>query len=143
MDKIYLDLLKIIFNKLDFLSEIRFRQVNKFCYKNLHIINLCNINYKFLKLLNDDILKNYHYIQYLDAINNKKIKFICANNKDEINKMMKEFIEYANALSDKYYNEMLGKFSELIDDKLTYKNKMHTSYNYKYLNLYLYKIMYF
>src|ERR1700678_2908188 len=36
---------------------------------------------------------------------------------------MKEFIEYANSLSDKYCNTMLGKLSQLINDKLTYEYK--------------------
>jgi len=37
----------------------------------------------------------------------KKIKFLCARNKDEIDGMMKEFIEYVNGISDYYYNAML------------------------------------
>ena len=76
MDTLYLDLLNLIFNKLDFLNQIRLKQVCKFYYNNLHIIDLYNIDYKYKKLLNDEILKNYHYIKYLDVWNNPKIKNI-------------------------------------------------------------------
>ena len=76
MDKLYLDLLKVIFNKLDFLSQIRFRQISKLHYSNLHIIDLYHIHYKYLELLNDEILKNYPYIEFLNAFDNRKIKNI-------------------------------------------------------------------
>ena len=36
---------------------------------------------------------------------------------------MKEFIEYANNLSDKYYNETYLKLEQLIREELTYYNK--------------------
>lgn len=35
---------------------------------------------------------------------------------------MKEFIEYANDLSDKYYNEIYSKLEPLIREELTYCN---------------------
>src|SRR5439155_2776860 len=76
MESLYLDLLKLIFNKLDFLSQIRFRQICKFYYNNLQIIDLYNIDYKYRILLNDKILKNYSYTEYLNASHMENIKNI-------------------------------------------------------------------
>src|SRR5437773_2674969 len=76
MESLYLDLLKLIFNKLDFLSQIRFRQICKFYYNNLQIIDLYNIDYKYRVILNDKILKNYSYTEYLNASHMENIKNI-------------------------------------------------------------------
>ena len=72
--KLYLDLLQIIFNKLDFLSQIRFRQVCKYFYNDLQVIDFYNIAYKFTLKLTDDILKNYPNIKLLNSYNNPNIK---------------------------------------------------------------------
>src|SRR5436190_13383948 len=76
MEFLYLDLLKVIFNKLDFLSQIRFRQICKLYYSNLHIIDLYDINYEYSRLLNDEILKNYPYVEFLSSDYSLKIKNI-------------------------------------------------------------------
>src|SRR5439155_15131162 len=76
MDILYLDLINLIFNKLDFLSQIRFRQISQFYYKHLQITDLYHIDYKYLKLLNDEILKNYLHVKYLNANDNSRIKEI-------------------------------------------------------------------
>ena len=62
----------LIFNKLDFLSKIKFRQINSYSM-NLNIYDFKNINKKYLQKLNDDVLINYSFIKYLNARNNKKI----------------------------------------------------------------------
>src|SRR5439155_556418 len=71
-----LDSLKLIFNKLDFLSQIRFRQISRFYYKNLQITDLFNIDYKYIKLLNDKILKKYPYVEFSNASRINRIKNI-------------------------------------------------------------------
>src|SRR5436309_652283 len=72
-DYIYLDNWNIIFDYCDFLSKIRLRQVCKFLYNNLQIIDFYHIDDKYLDKLTDDILKNYNHIKYLNAYNNSKI----------------------------------------------------------------------
>src|SRR3972149_9761856 len=75
MDYIYsfnnlpLEINQLILNKLDFLSQIRFRQV----FKKLKIYDFCDIDNKYLELLNDKILKAHLFIQKLNATNNLKI----------------------------------------------------------------------
>ena len=71
---INLDIWKVIFEYLDFLSKIRFRQVNKYFYHNLDIEDFYHIECKYLSKLTDEILINYKKIKYLDAFNNHKIK---------------------------------------------------------------------
>jgi hypothetical protein len=52
--------------------KIKFRCVSK--YTNLlEIYDFCNIDNKYLRLLNDKILLNYPFIRYLNACNNPKI----------------------------------------------------------------------
>ena len=73
---IYLDVIQIIFDKLDFLSQIRFRQTCKYFYDNLQVVDFYNIDYTFREKLTDKILKNYPDIKYLNASNNSNIKNI-------------------------------------------------------------------
>ena len=72
MECLYIDLLKLIFNKLDFINQIKFKMTCKYTYLNLHITDLYNIDNKYLLLLNDDILLNYKYLISLNAFNNIK-----------------------------------------------------------------------
>ena len=74
MNSLPIDLIQYcIFDKLDFVTQIRFRQI---C-KRLNRIEIHNmyfhINYKCLDKLSDNMLLNYPKIRYLDATNNKKI----------------------------------------------------------------------
>jgi hypothetical protein len=62
----------IIFGSLDFLSKIRFRCISKYM-NSLEIYDFKNIDKKYLLLLTDKILFNYHFVKYLNANNNKKI----------------------------------------------------------------------
>ena len=62
----------IIFPKLEFLDQIRFRQVCKKFYK-IDITDLYNIEDKFLEKLTDEILKAYSNVEMLNASNNPKI----------------------------------------------------------------------
>lgn len=61
-----------IFMYCDFLSKIRFRQVNKLAYL-LEIHDFYYINWKYLDKLTEDILRNYKFIRYLDISNNENI----------------------------------------------------------------------
>jgi hypothetical protein len=72
MNKLYSDILYIIFNNLDFLSKIRLRCVSKNLHK-LEIHDFFNIPFQYINLLNDEILFNYNFIKYLDASYNSKI----------------------------------------------------------------------
>ena len=71
---ICLDIWKIIFEYCDFISKIRLSQVCTLFYKNLHITDFCNIEYKYKNKLTDDILKNYKNIIKLNVGYNSKIK---------------------------------------------------------------------
>ena len=71
-----LDNFKEIFLLCDFLTQIRFRQTCKFLYNFLQIIDFYNIETKYLTKLNEDILKNYKYIKYLNVKTNRTIKDI-------------------------------------------------------------------
>jgi hypothetical protein len=75
MNKINLDINYLIFGFLDFLSKIRFRSISKYNYL-LEICDFYNIEEKYLDLLNDEILLNYHFITHLDASDNPNIKNI-------------------------------------------------------------------
>jgi hypothetical protein len=72
MNKLCLDIVYIIFDKLYFLSKIKLRYVSKYMHK-LEIYDFYNISDKYLKLLNDEILLNYPFIKYLNAFDNSKI----------------------------------------------------------------------
>ena len=52
MDIIPLDILIC-----DFLTKIRFRQICKYLYNKLHVIDFYNIETKYLKKLTEDIFK--------------------------------------------------------------------------------------
>ena len=71
-----LDIFKEIFLFCDFLSKIRFRQISKFLYNNLHVIDFYNIEIKYLNKLTEDILKNHKFIKYLNTNNNPNIKML-------------------------------------------------------------------
>jgi hypothetical protein len=72
MNKLNFDILYLILNKLDFLSKIRLRCISKYMHK-LEIHDFYNIPYKYLRLLNDEILLNYPFIKYLYAFDNHTI----------------------------------------------------------------------
>jgi hypothetical protein len=61
-----------ILPKLDFLSQIRLRQVSCKFYR-LEIHDFFNIPIEYLNLLNNEILKNYLFVRYLNANCNPKI----------------------------------------------------------------------
>jgi flagellin-specific chaperone FliS len=84
MNKLNLDVIYLIFEFLDFLSKITFRGTTKYMYK-LEIHDFYNIEKKYLKLLNDEILLNYPYIKYLNASGNRNIT--------NVNHMGKSLIE--------------------------------------------------
>ena len=67
------DLLQIVFDKLDFISQLRFRQVDNFVYENLQMTNFYDINQEILDILSDDILLNYPYVRQLNARYNGSI----------------------------------------------------------------------
>ena len=69
-----IDIFKEIFLFGDFLTKISFRQICKYSYNNLHIIDFYYIEETYLSKLTDDILKNYKFTSYLNASNNPKIK---------------------------------------------------------------------
>ena len=73
MDRLPIDALQnCIFNRLDFLMQIRLRQVCKWFYR-LEIHDMYNIDSKYCRKLTDNILINHPSVRYLDASNNPKI----------------------------------------------------------------------
>ena len=63
-----LDIWRIIFNLLDFKSKIKLISTCKFLRQNLYIVDLYNIEKKYLEKLTTRILK-YYYFQYLIQLN--------------------------------------------------------------------------
>ena len=68
-----LDVWKEIFDLLDFKSQINFISVCRYFKNSLFITNLFDIEKKYLRLLSDDILKNYCHIVKLHVYKNTKI----------------------------------------------------------------------
>lgn len=64
---------QIIFDTCEFIDKIHFKQINKFYYETHHIIDLYNIDNKYICLLTDIILTNFKYINLLNASGNRKI----------------------------------------------------------------------
>ena len=62
-----LEIIQIIFNELDFKSQIIFKQQCKSFYDGLRIYDLHNIDYKYLNNITDEILLNFKYARYLNA----------------------------------------------------------------------------
>ena len=62
-----------IFSYLDFQSKIRLRLTCLKFYHGLRIIDLYNIPPNFLDKLDDNIIKEFKYLKYLDASFNEKI----------------------------------------------------------------------
>ena len=60
----------------EFLSQIRLTQVCQYFRLNLKVKDFCNIEGKYLTILDDNILKNYKHITKLNASHNSKIKKI-------------------------------------------------------------------
>src|SRR5439155_27218335 len=82
MQSIGNDCLLLIFNYLDFISQIRIRQVSKLFYK-FDIIDFYNIPKKIKNKLSDNYLKNYKNINFLNI---NRLSYIT----DEIIKTMIE-----------------------------------------------------
>ena len=73
MDKISIDVIQnCIFNRLDFLMQIRLRQVCKWFYR-LEIHDMYYIGSEYLLKLTDNILANHFFVRYLCAKYNRKI----------------------------------------------------------------------
>ena len=70
LNNISLEIIQIIFNKLDFKSQIIFRQQCKYFYEGLRIYDLYNIDEKYKNNLNDVILQKFNYVKYLNAFSN-------------------------------------------------------------------------
>ena len=67
-----IELIQYIFDFLEFKNQISFKLTCK-DYNQFKIYDLYNISLKYRIKLDDDILKNYPFLKYLDASNNKKI----------------------------------------------------------------------
>ena len=74
MNSLPIDLIQYcIFDKLDFKTQLRFRQICK-RLNRVDIHNMCyNIDDEYLDKLSDEILINYPKVKYLDASYNSKI----------------------------------------------------------------------
>ncbi len=57
----------VIFNKLDLLSQLRFRITCTYFYNNIHVTDLYNIPKIYKDRLNDKIIKQYKHLKLLDA----------------------------------------------------------------------------
>ena len=62
----------IIFDYLEVYDKHTFQKINKYT-KTIHIKDLSNINSKYLKNINDNIIKTYKYVTILYAQNNPNI----------------------------------------------------------------------
>jgi F-box domain len=71
--KFPLDIWYLILGRLDFLSQIRLRQVCKYFYHYLEVYDFYHIPDKLKNRLSDEILKNYCFIRSLDTSDNPKI----------------------------------------------------------------------
>ena len=65
------DLYKEIFRNLEFHNKIRFKQICKKLDTELEITDFCNIHYKYLKKLDNQIIANYNQIEKLNTHSNK------------------------------------------------------------------------
>lgn len=83
-----------VFSRLDFLSQIRFRQV---CsnFHQMEIRDLWHIDFKYEKRLSDDILMNYQSIISLSAFSNYKI-----TNLNHMNRLKELNASYDCGISD-------------------------------------------
>ena len=105
LNDIPLEILQIIFDKLDFKSQIIFKQQCKYFYGQLRIYDLYNIDKKYKEKLNDNILKNFKYTKYLDASDGNNNNCIT----DEGIKNMNLIIlnaTYNNKITDKGIQQM-------------------------------------
>jgi len=68
-----IELYQLILIKSDFLAQIRLRCANKLFYHRLEICDFYSIEWQYIKLLTDDILKNYSSITKLSARSNSEI----------------------------------------------------------------------
>jgi len=71
--ELLIEIIQVILEFSDFLSQIRLTQLDTYLHNNLAIYDFCIIDQKFLKLLSDDILKNYKHIKKLNASHNHNI----------------------------------------------------------------------
>ena len=80
------DVWRFIIKKLDFITIIHLLSSCHYFYDNFYVIDLCNIDYKYLYRLSDEILQQHKFqnVQYLDASNNKKITDVSWMNKLQI-----------------------------------------------------------
>lgn len=62
-----LEIIIEIFNFLEFINQIHFRQINKYYYNNVHITDLRYINKNYLCKLNDNIIKTFKHVKYLNV----------------------------------------------------------------------------
>ena len=74
MNKLPIDLIQYcIFDKLDFKTQIRFRQIckrlNRIDIHNIHFY----VNYKYLRNLSDKVFINYPKVKYFNALGNPKM----------------------------------------------------------------------
>ena len=67
------DLLQMIFNGLDFISQLRYHQMISFVYVNIHMTNFGDIEDTIITKLSDEILVKYPHISKLNASSNRQI----------------------------------------------------------------------
>ena len=70
------DILNQIFELLDFLSKIRFRQISKYFLHNLYIYDFYNLDNIFIQQLSEEILISNPKIKYLDITGRDTIQNI-------------------------------------------------------------------
>ena len=76
MDTLPFELIQFIFDYLNFKDQINFKSLSKDYFNKLRIYDLYDIPKKYKDKLNDEILKKFPYIKYLDAKSNQNIKNI-------------------------------------------------------------------
>ena len=105
-----IDIIKEIFNNLNLKYQIYITQCNKYFNNNLHIIDLYNIDKKYIDKLNDDILQNYKNFTKLNIKNNAKVKYI-------------------SHLSNLKILKCSGYFSKISDEDILNLNLFNLNYN--------------
>lgn len=125
MNNFSIDVLQhCIINKLDFRSMIRFRQVCKWFHR-LEIHDFYHIDKKYLMRLSDEILKNYPFIELLNAYNNDKILDV-----NHLTRLIK-----LNASNDRIYIRETGGYYECRPNYYHSENCKISDASIKNLNL--------
>ena len=139
MINLSLELIQNILEFLDLKNQIILKSLCKNYYDGLRIYDFYNISRHYKDKLNDEILKSYSYVKYLDASNNFKITNInhmtnlkklnasrnCGINNEGIKNLNLIKLDMNNNISNKELKNLnLIKLSLVNNDKIKNLNHM-------------------